>query len=301
MITTSLTYFDRRLQYGSYDDYPDYDTDYPDYGSYDDFPDYDTDYPDYDTYEDEEKDTSIGLRIFFVVSIFIVLLILSYLKAKCDENQTSSGNSHPNTANRTTNRQTTSTATTNNVRARIQLELASTGNGSNAPGSNNTPRNNVQTRNPPATTTARNVDPELEAIRKMTPADRKEFVDNILRHVIYKKSRRSQTTRAAKNAGHSTSDNKAEPENEGHDNSSITVSLDQCTICLEFFEDGEEVCTSQNKDCPHFFHRDCIFEWLLTNEVCPCCRRNYLHIDSVRKTDDMFVDIELGQDVKFSI
>lgn len=65
------------------------------------------------------------------------------------------------------------------------------------------------------------------------------------------------------------------------------VDADRCAICLDRFKDGDEICTSQNKSCSHEFHRKCIFKWLLENEDCPCCRRNYLSLESVRDGKDI--------------
>lgn len=49
-----------------------------------------------------------------------------------------------------------------------------------------------------------------------------------------------------------------------------------CPICLTEYENGDQVCFSNNKFCNHFFHRDCIAEWLMTHEECPCCRHYFL-------------------------
>ena len=65
------------------------------------------------------------------------------------------------------------------------------------------------------------------------------------------------------------------------------TSKDNCAICLETFKDGDEISSSQNQNCRHVFHRECIYGWLLKNEECPCCRRDYLTFESVR-------DVEAG-------
>jgi Ring finger domain len=53
-----------------------------------------------------------------------------------------------------------------------------------------------------------------------------------------------------------------------------------CAICLDRFRDGEDICSAQNKDCPHEYHLQCIFPWLLKSQDCPCCRRDYLAIEA---------------------
>jgi len=52
-----------------------------------------------------------------------------------------------------------------------------------------------------------------------------------------------------------------------------------CAICLDAYKDGDMVCTSNNPECGHRFHRECMEDWLQKHEECPCCRRSYLHKD----------------------
>ena len=54
------------------------------------------------------------------------------------------------------------------------------------------------------------------------------------------------------------------------------ISIRNCAICLEVFVPNDVICTSNNPDCDHIYHHECIFNWLLKNEDCPCCRRDYL-------------------------
>jgi Ring finger domain len=68
----------------------------------------------------------------------------------------------------------------------------------------------------------------------------------------------------------------------------VDHSLPMCAICLDIFDDGDTVCSSQNIQCLHQFHLECAFEWLLKSQECPCCRRDYLTAG-----DDNF-DIEKG-------
>ena len=59
--------------------------------------------------------------------------------------------------------------------------------------------------------------------------------------------------------------------------------LRECAVCLEAFCDNDEICTSNNPDCPHVFHRTCIHSWLMRQEECPCCRRPYLQFDPLEE------------------
>jgi hypothetical protein len=53
---------------------------------------------------------------------------------------------------------------------------------------------------------------------------------------------------------------------------------EQCTICLVEYEAGDEISWSHNKRCTHAFHRECIIDWLISHDECPCCRHNYLSL-----------------------
>lgn len=60
---------------------------------------------------------------------------------------------------------------------------------------------------------------------------------------------------------------------------SYSLELDStklCSICLECYREGEKICCSKNKKCDHFFHLDCITNWLFDHDGCPLCRENYL-------------------------
>jgi hypothetical protein len=64
--------------------------------------------------------------------------------------------------------------------------------------------------------------------------------------------------------GNDTNDNNNEEDQE------------QCAICLVEYEAGDEISWSHNKSCNHAFHRECIIDWLISHDECPCCRHNYL-------------------------
>lgn len=48
---------------------------------------------------------------------------------------------------------------------------------------------------------------------------------------------------------------------------------DPCTICLEAMEEGEIAIVLP---CVHYYHRDCIREWLRHSRLCPLCKRSAL-------------------------
>lgn len=50
----------------------------------------------------------------------------------------------------------------------------------------------------------------------------------------------------------------------------------ECYICLQEFVEGDEMSISHNLECTHFFHKQCIVDWLVCDERCPTCRNNYL-------------------------
>ncbi|KAL3943241.1 MAG: hypothetical protein SGBAC_002686 [Bacillariaceae sp.] len=54
-----------------------------------------------------------------------------------------------------------------------------------------------------------------------------------------------------------------------------------CAICVTLYEHGDAICWSNNHKCHHCFHKDCIQEWLLQNEDCPCCRLRYLESQNI--------------------
>ena len=45
---------------------------------------------------------------------------------------------------------------------------------------------------------------------------------------------------------------------------------DECAICLEMFEEDENII---QLNCNHIFHLHCIDDWLQRKENCPVCRR----------------------------
>ena len=51
---------------------------------------------------------------------------------------------------------------------------------------------------------------------------------------------------------------------------------DVCCICLEQYSFGDIICVAKKPTCDHLFHKDCVLEWMRTNDECPLCRINLL-------------------------
>ena len=49
-----------------------------------------------------------------------------------------------------------------------------------------------------------------------------------------------------------------------------------CPICLCEYENGEQICWSNNRQCAHHFHSQCGIAWLAKHSECPICRAEYL-------------------------
>jgi len=47
----------------------------------------------------------------------------------------------------------------------------------------------------------------------------------------------------------------------------------ECTICLENFNENEIL---YELSCKHYYHKDCIDDWLSKKNTCPLCRLNLL-------------------------
>mmetsp|Transcript_28610 Transcript_28610/g.52256 ORF Transcript_28610/g.52256 Transcript_28610/m.52256 type:complete len:99 (-) Transcript_28610:196-492(-) len=62
--------------------------------------------------------------------------------------------------------------------------------------------------------------------------------------------------------------------------------IEPCVICFSDYEEGDHVCWSRNTMCHHVFHRECVAEWLLRHDECPCCRLNYLSTCSLESSDE---------------
>ncbi|MFS7958237.1 putative transcription factor C2H2 family [Helianthus anomalus] len=62
-----------------------------------------------------------------------------------------------------------------------------------------------------------------------------------------------------------------------HRNSTTSLGVDECCICLGVFEEGEKVKVLPK--CFHGYHCECVDKWLTTHSSCPICRAPIL-VDS---------------------
>lgn len=56
-----------------------------------------------------------------------------------------------------------------------------------------------------------------------------------------------------------------------------------CAICRMPFEEQQRVCRSNNSQCQHSFHEECMADWLVKHRECPCCRGPYLKRDRIEE------------------
>jgi hypothetical protein len=68
-----------------------------------------------------------------------------------------------------------------------------------------------------------------------------------------------------------------------YDNDNVDIDVEiiddddhPCDICLCSYQPGDVVAWSRNVDCPHYFHEDCITDWLQRKATCCSCRRDYV-------------------------
>jgi hypothetical protein len=77
---------------------------------------------------------------------------------------------------------------------------------------------------------------------------------------IYSRSRRPE---ASARASDYSAPDAAPPESEQHD--------DTCSICMGEYVPGEEL---RVLPCAHWFHQECIDQWLKGSKFCPLCQQN---------------------------
>jgi len=46
----------------------------------------------------------------------------------------------------------------------------------------------------------------------------------------------------------------------------------ECSICMDEFKEGQDYVSPLSCDARHYFHSDCIEDWLVKKNECPLCK-----------------------------
>ena len=55
--------------------------------------------------------------------------------------------------------------------------------------------------------------------------------------------------------------------------------IEQCSVCLEEFHQKQKLVNLPN--CHHYFHKNCIKDWMAVNPICPVCKSSYVNFFEV--------------------
>ena len=77
-------------------------------------------------------------------------------------------------------------------------------------------------------------------------------------------------------------------QNMNQNSKNIIVNEDnnECPICLEKFEEGQDLSRSQKRICNHTFHAKCLEPWLMKHDDCPCCRTTFIDESTLLEDDE---------------
>jgi len=107
----------------------------------------------------------------------------------------------------------------------------------------------------------------LNPLITMSPEDRREYISNVLlpKKLVLKNNRSDKESPQVSASGEVETDRleTVEVDTEVHktveDGGNDDVDSEYCcAICLNEYEDGDAVCTSNNRYCNHMFHAKCI-------------------------------------------
>lgn len=63
---------------------------------------------------------------------------------------------------------------------------------------------------------------------------------------------------------------------EGAEESQLFDDAHGCAICMMNYKEGDLICESNNLQCKHVYHKECMTSWLKKHEDCPLCRETYV-------------------------
>ena len=58
----------------------------------------------------------------------------------------------------------------------------------------------------------------------------------------------------------------------------ISGGRQECTICLQGYQEGDSLSCSRYEGCKHVFHSQCIESWLAMHDDCPLCRTSIVNL-----------------------
>ena len=58
----------------------------------------------------------------------------------------------------------------------------------------------------------------------------------------------------------------------------IAGNRQECTICLQGYQEGDSISCSKYEGCNHVFHTQCIEAWLAKHDECPLCRISIVNL-----------------------
>ena len=53
----------------------------------------------------------------------------------------------------------------------------------------------------------------------------------------------------------------------------------KCQICMQEYKEFDQLCVSNNPQCHHQFHEQCMAKWLKHQNLCPICDKTYVLVD----------------------
>lgn len=93
------------------------------------------------------------------------------------------------------------------------------------------------------------------------------FTETLNKNDVFVESLRGDNSRISFLDGHE----------DGDSTESTIYSPKKCSICLESYVPNDEICWSNNPNCYHAYHLDCLIDWLMRSDECPLCREQYLY------------------------